>query len=56
MNNNNTTASNNGPASNTDWHRCWSEFAEGMRQMSDSIRAMEKIYQDTFVWDRPIQR
>ncbi len=40
----------------TDWHRCWSEFAEGMRQMTESIQAMEKIYQDTFVWDRPIQR
>lgn len=43
-------------AKEIDWNRCWAEFAEGMRRMAESVKAMEKIHQDTFVWDRPISR
>lgn len=60
MNNRPNTAVNAAPRTATktviDWHHCWSNFAEGMRQMTESIEAMEKIYRNTFVWDRPIQR
>jgi hypothetical protein len=41
---------------NTDWDRVWSQFTEGMRQMTEAIRQMEQTYQNTFVWDRPISR
>lgn len=40
----------------TDWSRVWSQFTEGMRQMTESIRQMEATYENTFVWDRPISR
>lgn len=40
----------------TDWNRVWSQFTEGMRQMTESIRQMEQTYQNTYVWDRPIAR
>lgn len=56
MNNRTNTVVNAAQNAGIDWHNCWSDFAEGMRQMSESIEAMEKIYRDTFVWDRPIER
>jgi hypothetical protein len=56
MNNRTNTVVNTAQNASIDWHSCWSDFAEGMRQMSESIEAMEKIYRDTFVWDRPIER
>lgn len=40
----------------TDWSRVWSQFTEGMRQMTESIRQMERTYENTYVWDRPISR
>ena len=54
MNNNTSTIC--GQQNNTDWHRIWSEFNEGMKQLTDTMRHMEKTYADTFVWDRPIAR
>jgi hypothetical protein len=47
---------NAGQHQNTDWDRVWSQFTEGMRQMTEAIRQMEQTYQNTFVWDRPISR